>query len=37
MQRELPECKIAERTVREYVHDRKIATGLMMHETCVRG
>ena len=37
MQRELPECKIAERTVREYVHDRKIAMGLMMHETCVRG
>lgn len=22
---ELPACKIAERTVREYVHDRKIA------------
>ena len=25
---ELPTCKIAERTVREYVHDRKIALGL---------
>ena len=32
---ELPECKIAERTVREYVHDRKIALGLMVRETCV--
>src|SRR5438045_7043084 len=28
MQYELPACKIAERTVREYVHDRKIALGL---------
>jgi hypothetical protein len=28
MQQERPECKIAERTVREYVHDRKIALGL---------
>ena len=28
IQIELPECKIAERTVREYVHDRKIALGL---------
>jgi len=35
MQQELPECKIAERTVREYVHDRKIALGLMVRETCV--
>src|SRR5579872_5696769 len=35
MQGELPECKIAERTVREYVHDRKIALGLMARETCV--
>ena len=35
MQSELPECKIAERTVREYVHDRKIALGLMVRETCV--
>jgi transposase len=32
---ELPLCKIAERTVREYVHDRKIALGLMARETCV--
>ena len=28
-------CKIAERTVREYVHDRKIALGLIVRETCV--
>jgi hypothetical protein len=32
---ELPTCEIAERTVREYVHDRKIALGLMGRETCV--
>src|SRR6266566_6386000 len=32
---ELSTCKIAERTVREYVHDRKIALGLMVRETCV--
>jgi transposase len=32
---ELPKCKIAERTVREYVHDRKIALGLMVSKTCV--
>jgi transposase len=32
---ELPECKIAERTLREYVHDRKITLGLMVRETCV--
>jgi len=35
MQSELSECKIAERTVREYVHDRKIALGLNVRETCV--
>jgi hypothetical protein len=35
MQNELPGCKIAERTVREYVHARKIALGLMVRETCV--
>jgi hypothetical protein len=32
---ELPTCKISERTVREYVHDRKIALGLVARETCV--
>ncbi len=31
----LPDCKIAERTVREYVHDRKVALGLIVRETCV--
>src|SRR4051794_18400831 len=32
---ELPECKIAERTVREYVHTRKVALGLLVREICV--
>ena len=31
----MPECKIAERPVREYVHDRKVALGLMVRETCM--
>jgi len=31
----LPDCKIAERTVREYVHDRKVALGLIVRETHV--
>jgi len=35
MQHELAECAIAERTVREYVHERKIALGFMVRETCV--
>ena len=35
IQRELPECRICERTVRQYVHDRKIALGLTVHETFV--
>jgi hypothetical protein len=35
MKRELTTCKIAERTVREYVHDRKIVLGLKVRETCV--
>jgi hypothetical protein len=35
MQSELPECKIAERTVREYVHTRKVALGLLLREVCV--
>ena len=29
IQSEVPDCKIAERTVREYVHDRKVALGLI--------
>ena len=32
---ELPDCKIGERTVRHYVQDRKIALGMVAHETCV--
>jgi hypothetical protein len=32
---ELPDCKIGERTVRQYVHQRKIALGLLVRETCV--
>jgi hypothetical protein len=35
IQNELPDCKIAERTVREYVHDRKVALGLIVRETHV--
>jgi transposase len=32
---ELPECRVSERTVRQYVHERKIALGLTGHETFV--
>jgi hypothetical protein len=32
---ELPDCQIGERTVRQYVHDRKIALGFAERETCV--
>ena len=32
---ELPGCKIAERTVREYVHTRKIVLGLLVREVCI--
>jgi transposase len=35
LQAELPDCKICERTVRQYVHKRKLALGLMERETCV--
>ena len=35
LQNEVPDCKIAERTVREYVHDRKVALGLIIRETHV--
>jgi transposase len=35
IQHELPDCKIGERTVRQYVHSRKIVLGLMVRETCV--
>src|SRR5207248_5326226 len=32
---EMPACPVAERTVREYVHDRKRALGLLAREVCV--
>jgi transposase len=35
IQRELPGCKIGERTIRQYVHERKIELGLKVHEICV--
>ena len=36
IQGEMPECQICERTVRQYVHDRKVALGLVAHETVRR-
>jgi len=35
IQREIPECQICERTVRQYVHDRKVALGMVINETFV--
>ncbi len=35
LREELPDCPVAERTVREYVHDRKHALGLLAREVCV--
>jgi transposase len=35
IRREMPDCQICERTVRQYVHNRKIALGLVAHETFV--
>ena len=35
MREERPDCPVAERTVREYVHDRKLALGLLVREVCV--
>ena len=32
---QLPECRIEERTVRQYVHNRKIVLGMAGHEICV--
>src|SRR5205085_10292290 len=32
---EMPECRICERTVRQYVHLRKVALGITTHETFV--
>ena len=33
IQREIPECPVGERTVRSYVHERKVALGLVVQET----
>jgi transposase len=35
IQREIPGCGICERAVRQYVHERKVALGLVVHETFV--
>jgi hypothetical protein len=35
LRQEAPDCQVAERTVREYVHDRKLALGLLGREVCV--
>src|SRR5580658_2142120 len=35
IQQELPDCKIGERTVRHHLHDRRLALGLIVRETCV--
>jgi transposase len=32
---ERPDCRVAERSVREYVHDRKLALDLLEREVCV--
>jgi hypothetical protein len=35
IQSEMPECRICPRTVRQYVHDRKVELGQIVHETFV--
>ena len=35
LREERPDCPVAERTVREHVHDRKLALGLLAREVCV--
>lgn len=35
IQQERPDCRIGERTVRQYVHHRKVALGMMVRETYV--
>jgi transposase len=35
IRRELPDCQIGERTVRQYVQRQKIALGMKVRETCV--
>lgn len=32
---EQPECRVCERTIRQYVHDRKLAIGLIVQETFI--
>jgi transposase len=35
IRREIPDCQISERTVRQYVHARKVQLGMVSHETFV--
>ena len=35
MRQEMPTCQVCERTVRGYVHERKVSLGLITHETFV--
>jgi transposase len=35
LRQERPDCLVAERTVREYVHDRKLTLGLLARQVCV--
>ena len=35
IQQELPDCRICSRTVRQYVHDRKLELGQIVHETFI--
>jgi transposase len=35
IRREIPTCGVCERTIRQYVHDRKLALGMVVHETFV--
>jgi transposase len=35
IRQQLPDCTIGERTVRHYVHNRKIVLGMAVHEICV--
>jgi hypothetical protein len=35
LREERPDCSVAERTLREYVHERKLALGLLAREVCV--
>ena len=35
LREERPDCPVAERTIREYVHDRKLRLGLLARDVCV--